>query len=352
MFALPAFSADRGNVAIYGHGPGARQSALYRDGFMVGDAGGLSSLCQRAAGRLDTIGTSDRCHLGVIPSIPSVVLGLRLDQFDRVGLPATPLQCARPYTVRVASQVDPETMANQFEAGKGTPFDVTLNVRCRKCQPCIQWRRIGWLQRVTSEMTASARSWFITLTVAPTANLGHTDASFNRAVTLFLKRLRERIGSAGALRYISVTEHHKSGMPHGHLIIHDLRGCIPYRAIRASWSWGFMRAKLIDESVPLRAARYVTKYIAKEGGRIRASIRYGRKDVASTRGCIDDPASPSDARQGSGRRVRLRLCPPTVANQETPQARPARRFLPKAPQAQRPPGLRSGLRSEQSAECS
>lgn len=116
----------------------------------------------------------------------------------------------------------------------------------------------------------------------------------SRLVTLYFKRLRKgEIGDRtrdglqtgetaswqfppASFRYMVVAEAHKSGLPHYHVLLHELAGCQPVRkaAIKRHWSAGFSDAKLVHDE---RAATYAAKYLGKAGlVRVRASIGYGR----------------------------------------------------------------------------
>jgi hypothetical protein len=61
------------------------------------------------------------------------------------------------------------------------------------------------------------------------------------------------------------------------VLIHE-NAVLSKRYLQAAWVAGFSHCRLVDQSVPERAAAYLTKYLHKEGAavsRIRASIKYG-----------------------------------------------------------------------------
>jgi len=158
--------------------------------------------------------------------------------------------------------------------GERDPFYIaaTLLVPCRKCTVCRVNRSRMWTARCLAEHDHAPRSWFVTLTFRPGFWAGCTDDHAERAsaeVTKALKRLRK----AGAVfRYMLVTELHKSGLPHLHLIIHD-QGGVTWRAINTAWTAGFHVSRLITDR---RAVAYTTKYLQKGyQTRIRASLHYG-----------------------------------------------------------------------------
>jgi hypothetical protein len=148
-----------------------------------------------------------------------------------------------------------------------------------------------------TEIAAAPRTWFGTLTFRPeqvyrakcAANLRlaaqgtqwdelkEAEAfrrmadELGKEVTLFIKRVRKR---AASLRYCLVAEAHKSGVPHFHMLAHEVHELSPVRhkLLVDCWTAGFSNWKLADE----RSAHYVTKYLTKSmRARIRASIGYG-----------------------------------------------------------------------------
>lgn len=168
-------------------------------------------------------------------------------------------------------------------------------VRCRKCPPCLAHKRAVWSARAAHEIGAHQRSWLVTLTCRPDVHFrllcqarsnatsrGFTpeewspSEEFNERwkqlgieCTKYIKRLRSK---GAKFNYLMVVEAHKSGLPHVHLLIHELQDTT-YRLVTEEWHLGFSHAKLVDGPV---AARYVTKYLVKSVlARVRASQRYG-----------------------------------------------------------------------------
>jgi len=171
-----------------------------------------------------------------------------------------------------------------------------LYVRCRRCAPCLKQRGRVWRARAIAETNAAQRTWFGTLTLAPDRatqarfaafrpvqdginDYGDTSDHFKRMVdfvnpeiTRFLKRVRKNTDAA--LRYLLVTEAHKSGVPHWHCLIHEYAGKAPKRDLHTAWRYGFSHFKLVDSNT--RQISYVCKYLAKSAiARIRASRNYG-----------------------------------------------------------------------------
>lgn len=173
-------------------------------------------------------------------------------------------------------------------------------VRCRRCPWCLHAAKREWITRMTREIMMAQRSWLVTLTFAPEAhdallaraiaathldgveweNLSE-DERFKRwdrveycEVAKYLKRLRKSVGRD--VRMCCVTEAHKSGRPHYHLVLHEPNGGAPitWRKITAPWKLGFPAAVLVKEGP--KAAYYVGKYLGKSvRARVRASQRYG-----------------------------------------------------------------------------
>lgn len=174
-----------------------------------------------------------------------------------------------------------------------------LDVRCRRCEACRRWRQKVWSDRAMSEARASHRVWMGTLTLKPFevfqvkakaealaaqralvwadldegAKFGLLQNVVGEIVTRWLKRLRK---AGHRFRYVITIESHKSGVPHLHMLLHEIAAPIAKRVLHASWLLGFSKFKLIARGDESRAVRYVTKYVAKNSAaRIRASIRYG-----------------------------------------------------------------------------
>lgn len=118
---------------------------------------------------------------------------------------------------------------------------------------------------------------------------------FGREVTLWLKRIRKRI--QGKLRYLLVFERHKSGLPHAHILVHDMDVNHPVRHadLASEWKLGFTKFKLCEA---LKTAWYVAKYLSKSvESRVRASLGYGKVQPSFDIGPqqtwpVQNPATP------------------------------------------------------------
>ena len=210
-------------------------------------------------------------------------------------------RCESPVKVELSSRAS----ANHGEkhvyvqSTLNRPNFVEMDVRCRKCPQCLRQRGIMWGYRAREEWNLAPRTWLATLTLDPGSH-AHLlnaarhdlrkqgvdfdalpvdeqflliDAQGYAQIQLWLKSLRKNSGVP--IRFLAVTEAHKSGVPHWHVLIHekDLEKPLRHAVLKGSWKLGFDSYKLVADA---RAASYVTKYLSKEmRARVRASLRYG-----------------------------------------------------------------------------
>lgn len=182
------------------------------------------------------------------------------------------------------------------------PLTVTMEVRCRRCDRCRRQRAALWRQRARAECASAARTWMGTLTLSPGEHARVLASARARArkslvdldaqpfgeqfqarhaeiqphITRMIKRVRKNSGVP--LRYMVVAEAHASGLPHYHVLVHEVDPLQPitYRMLQHEWKLGFSRWKLVDD--PVKGA-YVTKYLSKSlAARVRASQGYGSDD--------------------------------------------------------------------------
>ncbi len=208
--------------------------------------------------------------------------------------------------------------------------------RCRICNPCLKARSYYWRTKAVSEVLASARTWFVTLTLNPAEHVrAHYAAclrlsgqkrdwddlsaaeqfrerhnAISPMLTLWMKRVRkvaatdhrqaarkaescpasrgQRCGChpladfSAPFKYVLVAEAHKSGLPHYHLLISESDEARPLRArhIKGSWRCGFSDVKLVAQEDRNRTVNYMCKYLAKSAlARVRASVGYGSPPV-------------------------------------------------------------------------
>lgn len=182
----------------------------------------------------------------------------------------------------------------------GMPIMVTMTCTCRACENCLKRRAAHWRYRVKSEIGHAPRTWFGTLTFRPEAftialakvrvaaskqgdnydqfddrkRFAKLSQEMGKDVTLFLKRLRK---SGAVFNYLVVSEAHKSGVPHFHLLVHErpFNDDVKHAQLVRSWNQGFCKFNLLHD---VRQGLYLTKYLTKSLlCRVRASKRYGDK---------------------------------------------------------------------------
>ena len=193
-------------------------------------------------------------------------------------------------------------------AGDSQWSGLELLVRCRKCTSCARYRQRLWRLRCQTELGEAYRSWFGTLTLSPhshslalmraqhraakSGSRWETDLSeaerfrarvnaCSPLITKFFKRLRKGNAARGfdpaEFRYCVVAESHKSGLPHFHLLLHEVSDEHPARKRSLEGQWeaiGYSSWRLATPA----AAGYVTKYLTKSAlASIRASLHYGQQ---------------------------------------------------------------------------
>lgn len=175
----------------------------------------------------------------------------------------------------------------EWTPGRRHFLRVELWTRCNRCQKCLAARARLWAARIRYETENAPRTWFGTLTLNPASHLrcevlaqrsGSTPLAVSgKEVTRYLKRLRKH--ATGKLRFVCVTERHKSGKHHYHLLIHEqTRGCLTHRVLAEQWTWGFEKFRVVDPQI--QPAWYLCKYLTKEYvDRVRASVRYGGRQL-------------------------------------------------------------------------
>lgn len=191
------------------------------------------------------------------------------------------------------------------ERRKATAY---IKVRCRKCENCLNHRRRQWTAKAILETKVSRRTWFVTLTydpnhrfiakakaeklcrtrraegfdmLTPNERFRAIERQTSADVTRWLKRLRKN--TSAKVRYLLVSEAHKDGFPHYHLLVHETDNVsVSKRDIQGSWQAGFSGAKLVDTH-DAKATGYVCKYLSKSAStRVRASQRYGDANLLAS----------------------------------------------------------------------
>jgi hypothetical protein len=234
---------------------------------------------------------------GVIPAIPVI-------HSPDVSAPAA--QKSAPAALNYKDIV--------VKRGTKAPMELIMKVPCKtRCRSCLSFRRKQWeFRAVTAALfawTAGRRCWLGTLTCtdsflytarcAAAAKVDDFDTlddavqfrlldrEVYRDVTKYLKRLRKGNAALGAdpaqFTFLCVTERHDSdetaeyrrGTPHYHILVCEASRPIRKVALKgAGWPGGFVKFNLLDQN-DFRGAGYACKYLAKQGGRLRASLGFG-----------------------------------------------------------------------------
>lgn len=181
------------------------------------------------------------------------------------------------------------------------PVNLELHVPCRRCDACRKKRKHFWAKRALTELAWSNRTWFGTLSFYPSVSykrecearlrLARSGTDFDRLpavekfvertkehgkdLTLYLKRLRKRLGPGRPFKYLAVAEPHKSGYLHFHCLVHERGGNITEKELRDPWKRnGSITEFKLCESPDM--VYYVAKYLHKyKVARVRASLLYG-----------------------------------------------------------------------------
>jgi len=183
-------------------------------------------------------------------------------------------------------------------------IELLLWTRCRRCDKCFAQRQHLWRLRMKAETSASYRTWLATLTLNPDEQFRASAVAAQRAqrrgsilealpeaerfkmrvaavspsLTKFLKRLRKK---GLKFRYCFVSEAHKSGLPHFHGLIHEVRFDAPvrYSMLEHEWPLGFSQYRLVKSA---ESTAYLAKYLSKAMlARVRASSRYGLMAISN-----------------------------------------------------------------------
>lgn len=221
--------------------------------------------------------------------------------------------CTDPFWTTYVGRPEGDPKYWVYIPGQRGVVHVDIATRCRRCKNCKGLRKWEWNHRMTEELRGAVRSWYGTLTLRPDVQYRvlvqarqhywkrgvkwedltddeqfRAHASFAlKEVTKYIKRFRKAAyGPKGKapFRWVCVTERHKSGLPHFHMLVHEreLRP-IPHRILSSSWGLGFEKWRLVklDEN-PKLVAGYLCAYLQKDfATRIRASEKYGEQKAAT-----------------------------------------------------------------------
>lgn len=192
-----------------------------------------------------------------------------------------------------------------------------LTLRCRKCDNCRMLRSRTWAARAIAEFRLAPRTWFGTCTLSPEwherfaasarlkavrRRLGDFEAlplgqqclmrheQIGHQWTKVFKRLRK---TGAQFRYLLVMEPHESGLPHYHLLVHEIGAPIRKRTLDHIWPFGeIVQWRLVED---VKRCMYVTKYLSKNGSvRVRASTHYGSRETALASSKVVQPPRETD----------------------------------------------------------
>lgn len=140
--------------------------------------------------------------------------------------------------------------------------ELSVMIRCGKCQPCRVYRKQGWVGRLVMERSQHDEARFLTLTYED--DPGVLDY---RDIQNFLKRYRKH---AGPCRYFAVGEYGgRTGRGHWHLIIFGHRpDTIGHLHGFKPWTAGYT----YDGTCTLGSIGYVAGYTLKATDKLRPPI--------------------------------------------------------------------------------
>lgn len=220
--------------------------------------------------------------------------------------------CTNPYWTAYVGRPEGEPRMFTF-AGVKMTIHLDIATRCRRCEKCRAYRSWLWKHRMAEEMRFGVRTWYGTLTLTPSNHYRvmvearrYTEArgvawqslsdderfrarariSLNE-VSKYVKRFRKRAWGAhgiAPMSWVCVTEKHKSGLPHFHMLVHE-RSMRPitHRLLSEAWGLGFERWRLVQHvEEPHAVAWYLCKYLTKDfSNRVRCSEKYGAERAAT-----------------------------------------------------------------------
>lgn len=243
-------------------------------------------------------------------TVASLSLEAKLAHVDAVNCAGT---CEAPIRVALTGTEDKVHYPTGVIAEGNTHHRAKIDVRCRRCKACRDYKRNFWAARALTEQAYSAETVFLTLTLGPEARMAllafqltwprQPDTKLTEAMEAWLahrwvaaevQKLWKRLRSAGhKFRYFAAVEHHKDGTPHVHAMVFfqepsldwgkDARGFPKANAtFSEAWGHGFTNTWRVDRT-DNRRAFYVAKYVAKGNtGRLAASQQLGRLLLTSS----------------------------------------------------------------------
>lgn len=132
-----------------------------------------------------------------------------------------------------------------------------IEVPCGRCNSCRKSKSNGWYLRLLSEYDRYPNSLFITLTF-DNDNLKKFEKEPNKAVLLFLDRMRKRFGKS--IRHFIIGEFgEKSSRFHYHGILFNVPELMDVDVLSCLWKYGYTYIGWCNK----KTIRYILKYIVK-----------------------------------------------------------------------------------------
>jgi len=228
-------------------------------------------------------------------------------------------RCLRPVIVEQVGEhhfeMSKRTGKRQLQTGRA----LAMKVPCRQCSQCLRTRQRLWGNRAVQETVDSSRTWFGTLTFAPSERyrlelltrhrleaqgitleelppverFRELAKEANHEVQKFIKRLRfgnkREKRPPAVMRFFLAVEPHEDWRPHFHMLVHEVSEVFPVTKamLEGPWQLGFVKWRLLKNGTEQdaeslkkvkKAAFYAAKYLGKFSiARVRASEDYGDK---------------------------------------------------------------------------
>lgn len=143
-----------------------------------------------------------------------------------------------------------------------------MQVPCGRCINCRVNKASEWTNRILAEASCHKDVYFVTLTYRP-EDLPENGTLVKKHLQDFFKRLRKN--GKQKIRYYAVGEYgEKYQRPHYHFIVFGASYCELVRRVEQDWSYGFVRIDNFSVGSARYVARYVTKKLTGEKGKIYA----------------------------------------------------------------------------------
>lgn len=155
------------------------------------------------------------------------------------------------------------------------PPDYYLNVPCGKCFSCKRARMLAYKIRLLSEVEHSSNSSFVTLTFDD-YHLTRFKDNPNRAICLFLDRLRKSLGTCVRHWFTAEFGTKNTKRLHYHGLLFDLPGTFDLDKLQSLWKYGITHLGYVNDKTVPYLCKYLTKSLpGKKSPRIISSKGVG-----------------------------------------------------------------------------